>query len=408
MTIAKESHEAASATINRRGALAAFAAAPFIQTLATPALNAQTREQSATVGGDQQSPAVGQVELVVREANPENLESDFADLDGAITPTRRFFVRSHFAAPTLDVASWRLSIDGEVNRPLQLSLKDITSMPSVTQMVTLECAGNGRVILKPKVDGLQWHQGAVGNAEWTGVPLAHVLKEAGIKEGAMEVVLSGADSGEPSKPTKPVGAIPFARSLPLGEVEKVGVLLAWAMNGEPLTEAHGFPLRAVVPGLYGMASIKWLNRISVVSTPFQGYFQSIDYAYWQQGTAGPSRIPVGRMQIKSQIARPTFGETLAAGAPYRIHGAAWSGGADVVKVTLSLDGGKSFVDANLIGEPVRNAWRLWDYEWTPKAGTHMIFATAEDNEGRTQPTAHDRNRESYMINHVQTLKVVVV
>ena len=296
------------------------------------------------------------------EREPQNLESDFSAL-AAITPNDQFYVRNHFAVPALDAKSWDLQIEGAVANRLQLTYDELIQMPSETRPVTLECAGNGRVLLVPKVDGAEWQLGAVGTAEWTGIRLDAVLERAGIDPKATELVFEGADSGEPSKPSKPGKPIKFSRSIPLERARGGDVLLAYKMNGRPLPQAHGFPIRAIVPGWYGMASVKWLARIVAVTQPYRGYFQTVDYAYWQQRDGFPQRVPVTEIQVKSQIARPTMAEVVAKGKLYRVFGAAWAGDSAVAKVEISTDGGKSYAAAKLIGTPAKHAWRLWEFSW---------------------------------------------
>jgi DMSO/TMAO reductase YedYZ molybdopterin-dependent catalytic subunit len=272
----------------------------------------------------------------------------------------------------------------------------------------MECAGNGRVFLEPQRDGAQWEAGAVGNAEWTGVPLADLLARAGVRDGVREVILQGADEGEIKEPPRPAGKIHFARSLPLDKANN-DVLIALRMNGEKLAPAHGFPARAIVPGWYGMAAVKWLTEIVATSEPFQGYYQTIDYAYWESGPASPVLTPVREMRVKSQIARPEYAESVPAGQPYRVHGAAWTGGALVAKVEVSTDGGTTWNDARLLGEPVPDAWRLWEYEWDVPAipGKAVLMARATDSAGRMQPAQHDDDRGSYLIHHWLPIEVDV-
>lgn len=203
--------------------------------------------------------------LIVRDREPENLEFPFSALSSVVTANEQFFVRNHFAMPRLERKDWRLRIEGRVKHPCELSYDELLRVPSRTVMMTLECAGNSRIFLSPKVSGLQWELGAVGNAEWTGVPLAAVLKRAGVKPGAIEVVLEGADNGEIKKEPQSPGKIQFARSLPLAKALMPEVILAHSMNGQPLSRSHGFPVRAIVPGWYGMASVKWLTRIVISS-----------------------------------------------------------------------------------------------------------------------------------------------
>ncbi len=381
------------ARIGRRGFLAAGAGAV--------AYGMASRASAAEVPAT--TPAsTGEPGLIVREAQPENFESNFAALDGFLTPNERFYVRSHFPRPDLDAAAWRLTVEGAVERPLELSFDEFKRLASETKPVTLECAGNGRVLLVPPVAGAQWQNGAVSNAEWTGVPLAALLAHAGVKPGAVDVVLEGTDSGELGKPSKPAGPMHYARGLPLDRATAGGVLLAHTMNGQPLPASHGFPVRAVVPGWYGMASVKWLKRIVVTDRPFHGFFQTVDYAYWTHADGLPTRVPLGEMQVKSQIARPSFGEIVPVGGVYRVHGAAWTGDAEIAKVEVSVDGGRSFAPAKLLGDAVRGAWRLWEFAWSvpTKPGRHELVARATDTAGRTQPLARDKDRETYMVNHL--------
>ncbi len=346
--------------------------------------------------------------LITREKDPPNLEFPFPALDGFITPNERFFIRCHFPVPALDARSWRLRVEGAVRRELELSLDDLRKLPEKTVTATIECAGNSRVFLH-KEPGVQWELGAVGNAEWTGVPLAAVLQRAGLAEGAAEAVLEGADRGEVRGPPKSPGVIPFARSLPLTKARRPEVLLAYRMNGKELPKEHGFPLRAVVAGWYGMASVKWLTRVVVTERPFDGFFQTFDYTHWQRVKGLATLVPVTAMQVKAAVARPAPHEVVRAGAAYRVRGAAWAGEAEVAKVEVSTDGGKTWEPARLIGKSAPFAWRLWEHEWrTPaKAGRHVVLARATDGHGRVQPPRHDPDRRTYVISHVLPVEVEV-
>jgi DMSO/TMAO reductase YedYZ molybdopterin-dependent catalytic subunit len=275
-------------------------------------------------------------------------------------------------------------------------------------MATMECAGNGRSHLEPKVKGVAWDLGAVGNAEWRGVLLRDVLARAGIKSDACEVVLEGADRGPIKEPPRPPGEIHYARSVPLAKAN-ADVLLAFEMNGAPLTPEHGFPLRAVVPGWFGMASVKWLHRIVVTTEPFNGYYQSIDYTYWRERDGMPTLVPLAEMQVKAQIARPQMGEVIAAGEEYRVHGAAWGGEDEVATVEFSDDEGASWNKATLLGESKKNAWRFWEFRWTApsRPGDCILMARATDSAGRTQPPHRVQEYGTYMINHVLPIRVQV-
>lgn len=350
--------------------------------------------------------------VILREKEPENLESPFSSLDGLLTPNELFYVRSHFATPALDPAHWELAVTGMVERPLRLSLDQLMALPAVTRPVTLECAGNNRIFLVPQAQGAQWGLGAVSTAQWTGVPLSAVLRQAGLKLGAVDVVLQGADEGEAREKPKPPGKLHYARSLPLHRAlaeDADSVLLAYRMNGQPLPPSHGFPLRAVVPGWYGMASVKWLTHIHVVDRPFTGYFQSSDYAYWQRLNDLPVRTPITEMFPKASIARPAVLEVVPRSTHYRVHGAAWGGDAPIAKVELSTDGGQTFSAATLLGEALPHCWRRWEFDWStpPQPQDCTLLARATDTQGRSQPSQRDGDWGSYVIVHMLPIDVHV-
>jgi DMSO/TMAO reductase YedYZ molybdopterin-dependent catalytic subunit len=344
---------------------------------------------------------------IMRMSSPQNLEWNFATLNGFLTPTDAFYIRNHFAVPKIDREKWRLKIEGAVERPLELSLDDLVKMQAKTRPLLLECAGNGRVFLTPAAKGVGWQLGAVGNAEWTGVTLADILDRAGAKKTAVEVLLEGADSGTVADPQSP-GAIPFARSLPLAKANSPEVILAYQMNGKDLTTAHGAPLRAVVGGWYGMASIKWLTRILVLEKSHRGFFQALDYCYFERQHGLASVVPITGMQVKSQIAQPALGETIPAGKPHTISGAAWAGEADIAKVEISTDGGKHWHEAKLDAATAPFCWRLWQWEWKePKVGRVTLMSRATDSKGRTQPMERNQDYRNYMIHHVLPVEVEV-
>jgi DMSO/TMAO reductase YedYZ molybdopterin-dependent catalytic subunit len=345
---------------------------------------------------------------IVRSEEPLNLEMPFETLRDFITPTESFYVRTHFPIPKIDKKNWQLRIEGEVEKPFELSYEELIKLEARTIPVTLECAGNSRVFLEPKVKGVQWSLGAVGNAEWTGIPLSILLDRAGVKPSALEVIFEGADEGPLEDAKRPSGNVRFARSVPLAKARK-DVLLVYKMNGQELPPQNGFPLRAIVPGWYAMASIKWLQRIILTDKLFAGYYQTLDYAYWKRRGDLVELIPLSEMQIKAEIARPTPNETVPTNSNVRIHGAAWTGDGEITKVELSTDDGASWNEAKLIDKAAANAWRLWEFEWkTPsKPGTHTLVARATDSRGRTQPTERDPDRGTYMINHLLPITVEV-
>ena len=346
--------------------------------------------------------------LIVREQEPLNLEMPFSKLDGFITPNELFYVRGHFPIPKISVNDWRLKIEGEVEAPFELTYGEICALEKRTVAATLECAGNNRIYLEPKAKGVQWGLGAVGNANWTGVPLSAVLERAKVKSGAVEVILDGADEGEVDKTPTPSGKISYCRSLPLAKA-RADVLLAYEMNGEKLPATHGFPLRAIVPGWYAMASVKWLRRIIVTNKPFNGFYQSLDYSYWDRSGVLPTLTPLTEQQTKAEIARPEHGETIAANSSYKVYGAAWSGTGEIARVELSFDAGQTWTDAKLLGDSVKNAWRLWEYEWRTPANTGRttIMARATDSRGGTQAAKRGGDRGTYMINHLLPVEIEV-
>jgi DMSO/TMAO reductase YedYZ molybdopterin-dependent catalytic subunit len=362
------------------------------------------KEHHAGNTGQSSSPG-----LIIRQKEPRNLEAPFDRIDSYLTPTELFYIRSHFPTPSLDRDSYQLCIDGAVRRPLTLSYDDLRSMRSETRVATLECAGNSRVFLVPQVPGAQWELGAVSNAEWTGVPLRALLERAELTEDACEIVLEGADRGTPKEEPLPPGPISYAWSLPRAKAIGQEVLIAYRMNGRDLPEDHGFPVRAIVPGHYGMASVKWLTRIQAVREPFHGYWQTSDYAYWASMDGKPVRRPLGEMKLKSEIARPRVYETVIPDRVYTVFGAAWAGETDVSEIAVSTDGGRTWTEAQFLDPVRRHAWRRWKFDWlTPKEpGRYTLLARAKDSDGVLQPREHDQNHGVYVINHLLPIDVFV-
>jgi DMSO/TMAO reductase YedYZ molybdopterin-dependent catalytic subunit len=347
--------------------------------------------------------------LIIRQKEPNNLETPFDELDSFLTPMELFYIRSHFPTPKLEIASYQLHVDGAVRNPFSLSYNELRDMPSETRVATLECAGNSRVFLVPQAEGAQWELGAVGNAEWTGVPLGALLERAGMEENACEVVLEGADQGTPKEPPIPPGPISYARSLPRDKAIQREVLIAYQMNGRDLPRDHGYPVRAIVPGHYGMASVKWLTRIHAVREPFRGYWQTSDYGYWDHLDGKPVRRALAEMKLKSEIARPRVYETLGANQVYTIFGAAWAGETEVTEIAVSTDGGQTWAKAEFLDPAQRHAWRRWKFDWlTPKKlGQYTLLARAKGADGSVQPDNHDQNYGSYVINHPLPIEVFV-
>ena len=368
--------------------------------------NTQKHYTGGEIKKARQSSSMG---LIIRQKEPPNLETPFDQFDSFLTPTELFYIRSHFPAPKLDLASYQLRIDGAVRSPFSPSYQELRDMPSETRVAILECAGNGRVFLVPQVEGAQWELGAVGNAEWTGVPLGALLERAGMEEDASEIVLEGADQGTPNIEPKPPGPISYARSLPRDKAIQREVLIAYQMNGRDLPQDHGYPVRAIVPGHYGMASVKWLTRIYAAREPFEGYWQTSDYGYWDYLDGMPVRRALREMKLKSEIARPSVYATLAPNQVYTVFGAAWAGETEVAEIAVSTDGGQTWAEAEFLDPVQRYAWRRWKFDWlTPKKpGQYTLLARATDAKGDAQPDKHDRNYGTYVINHPLPIEVFV-
>src|SRR4029077_6848021 len=297
---------------------------------------------------------------IVRSEEPLNLEMPFETVESFITPTKSFYVRTHFPIPAIDRDAWWLHVEGEVEKPFAINYEELLELESRRIPATLECAGNNRNFLERKVKGVQWGLGAVGTAQWTGVALSILLDRAELKPEACEVILEGADGGRLDDPKAPPGELKFARSIPVSKAH-TDVLLAYKMNDADLPPQHGFPLRAIVPGWYAMASIKWLQRIIITDQPFTGYYQTMDYSYWKRRGDIGELTPLSEMHIKAEIAKPAQGQTVPKNSNVRIHGAAWTGDGEITKVELSTDGGSTWKEATLLGESKPNAWRFWEF-----------------------------------------------
>jgi DMSO/TMAO reductase YedYZ molybdopterin-dependent catalytic subunit len=339
---------------------------------------------------------------LIRSLNPLNAETSVHSLIGGVTmPTERFYVRNHFQMPALDPSTWRLHVGGLVQRPIRLRLRDLLAMPSHTEVVTLECAGNGRSLLNPKVDGEQWGLGAVSTAEWTGVPLVDVLGRAGIRSAGSEILLRGADAGAVNGR---LGTTYFERSLKLDQARESGAILAYAMNGEPLPLRHGYPLRVIVPGWYGVASVKWLTEIEVIDRPFLGYFQTEKYGYEWERDGHLIKEPVTLQRVRALIIEPQPDQHIEPG-DLAIRGLAWSGAAAIARVDVSVGGGP-WQQARLLGDGTRHSWQRWELIIQfRRPGPTTIRARATDLAGRTQPERPEWNRLGYGSNAIQEVPI---
>ena len=323
-----------------------------------------------------------------------------------ITPIGLHYLLIHFDIPRVDPSEWRIVVGGHVRNPLTLTLDDIKRRPAVTRAVTLECAGNGRANLSPRPVSQPWLFEAVGNAEWTGTPLRPLLEAAGPLDGAVEVVFTGLDRGVQGGVEQQ-----YERSLTVAEANREEVFLAYAINGQPLPPQHGFPLRLVVPGWYGMTHVKWLRSITVVTRPFRGYQQKP--AYHVTSTWDELGEPVTRMLPRSLMVPPGIPHFLPRTRQLglgtcMLEGRAWSGRGRIVRVEVSTDGGRSWADAELGRDGEAYAWQSWRYEWdADRAGEYELCCRATDAAKNVQPLTAPWNAHGVCNNQVQRVKVVV-
>jgi len=368
---------------------------------AAPSLLAWALPQNQSV------PFAGEDGMILRSFRFIDLESPVEYFNTWLTPVPHFFVRNHMYEPTqLDAHEWRLSVGGEVEKPLTLTLAELSKLETHEVVNTLECAGNGRSLHRPQVPGVQWGKGAVGTARFSGARLRDVLQRAGVKSSGKHVMFRGLDEVPGKVP-------PFIRSIPIEKALDADSLIATRMNGAALTKHHGFPARALVPGWVGAASCKWLTEIKVLETEFVGNFMNPAYRFPNQAGKPGEPVkpedthPLTGLSVKSVIAAPSEGASLNAGR-VSIHGAAWAGEADITKVEISTDGGASWNAAGLGREQSHYAWRLWRFDWKPgKSGDYTIQSRASDSQGRTQPAEPVWNPSGYLYNAVDQVKIRV-
>ncbi len=320
-----------------------------------------------------------------------------------LTPIGMHYLLVHFDVPFLDDATHRLVIDGHVEHPLRLSADDLRARPCTTIPLTLECAGNGRAELKPRPLSQPWLDGAIGTAEWTGVPVARLLDEAGLKQGTVECIFTGADHG-----TEKEHEHDYARSLTVAELRRPETMIAFEMNGRPLEPQHGFPLRLIVPGWYGMTSVKWLKRIEAVTEPFEGYQQKT--AYWYKQTPEEQGRPVDRIRPRALMAPPGFPDfftrhRIVDAGEVTLTGRAWCGDAEITSVVIGIDG--AFMTAELEPALGEFAWRRFTFRWNATPGEHVLTCRASDAKGRTQPLDAPWNLQGMGNNVAQVLRVTV-
>ena len=332
--------------------------------------------------------------------------------DSWITPTEHFFVRNNEHMPQIEPSEWKLSITGEVGRPMTLNMEDLLKLEPRSVTNTLECAGNGRAFFQPRIGGVPWSRGGVGNAVFRGPSLRALLRLAEAKETARHVAFRGTalESSDPK----------FMRSIPMEKALDPDTIVATEMNGSPLSPEHGYPARALVPGWIGSASIKWLTEIRVLQKQLDGFYMDSAYrlpVHFAEAAAADARIPaearrgtvITSLPIKSIIAAPADGSTVRSTAvTVRVFGAAWGGASTVARVEISTDDGKSWQSAALGSQHTRYAWRLWNFDWNPPTeGNYVILSRATDDRGRSQPLKTQWNPGGYLWNALDRVRVSV-
>jgi DMSO/TMAO reductase YedYZ molybdopterin-dependent catalytic subunit len=368
-------------------------AAPFPPGADVPTLDPEEACQQAIDAG-----------MVVHRAHPLNCETSLAALvGGVVMPNARFYMRNNFRMPSLDAEPFRLTIGGLVERDQRFTLRDLQNMRSKTQIVTLECAGNGRALFDRPTDGEKWGHGAVSTAEWTGVPLVEVLDRAGVRPDAQEVLFRGADGGTVDGRQE---SMRFERSLRIDDARDADVLLAYAMNGEPLPVEHGYPLRLIVPRWYAVASVKWLTEIELIDRAFVGHYQGDKYRYEWERDGRVTSEPVTLQRVRALVTEPAPHAEVRPGE-LAIRGVAWSGAAPIARVEVSVGGG-DWQEARLVSDRNRYSWQWWEQiTHVERSGDLILRARATDLAGRIQPERAEWNRLGYGNNAIQAVPIRV-
>jgi DMSO/TMAO reductase YedYZ molybdopterin-dependent catalytic subunit len=344
-------------------------------------------------------------QLIVRGGSPLNAETPVEAFDSYLTPIDRFFVRSHFGPPSA-VANPELNVEGMVKNPLKLNRLEWSRLKRVTLPAVLQCSGNGRALFSPKVPGVGWERGAVGNAEWTGFQLKELLEMAGIAAEARHVHLLGSDA--PPHPRTPA----FFRSIPIERALDPSTLIAFQMNNASLPRLHGGPLRLIVPGWAGNHWVKWLRTITIATEEAPGFYMKTGYRMPRTPVSPgvnmkpEETVPVTTLNVKSLISSPTVGHRLAP-KQVKIQGVAWTGPGRVTKLEVSMDGGP-WSSAELYGPDHENAWRLWRFDWQPTPGKHEVRARATDSSGDVQPETTPWNKSGYLWNGIESVAFEVL
>jgi DMSO/TMAO reductase YedYZ molybdopterin-dependent catalytic subunit len=375
--------------LTRRRLLGAVAASPLM---------AQTSEPPLRFAGKRP--------MLVHNDFPEDLEAPAEYLNTWITPVDAFFVRQHLPRPKINASEYRLEVGGLAAKKLSLTIEDLKKLPQHVVPATLECAGNGRNNFRPRVPGLQWSKGAIGNAEWRGPRVKDIIERAGISSNVKYVHFDGADVGVATTPD-------FIRSIPLRKAQHDSTILAMEMNGRPLPDLHGFPARLIVPGWDGASWVKWVTKMEAAAESHAGFYMATAYKY--PGILTPPGVApkpetmqvIEGMAVKSFFARPAPGAKFPIGR-VTLSGMGWGGENRIARVEVSTDGGAGWADATLGAEDYAFAWRTWRYQWTPATpGHYIVCCRATDSAGRTQPIEPAWNPSGYLWNGIERIGVLV-
>jgi len=373
-------------------------------------------------GGPRSRSPVGQVDTLARfpgkvamrvvNDRPPCLETPWRYFQHDLTPNEAFYVRSHLQTvpAAIDLKAWQLVIDGDVDRPLELSMDDLRRLGSDEVVAVNQCSGNSRSLFGPRVPGAQWRNGAMGNARWAGVGLAKVLRAAGVRRGAVQVTFDGLDEG-------PLDSVPdFVKALDIDHALQPEVTVAYSMNGKPLPALNGFPTRLVVPGWYATYWVKALHRITVLPHAFDGYWMAKAYKIpaSPNGVEDPHAkltdhlIPINRMNVRSFVTTPEAGSAVQAGRTVEVEGIAFDGGSGIRSVEFSVDGGSNWAQAVLGDDLGRYSFRRWRYRWSPASrGEYRLRSRATAGDGQVQPDKLGWNRNGFMRNVVEEMTVHV-
>jgi DMSO/TMAO reductase YedYZ molybdopterin-dependent catalytic subunit len=353
----------------------------------------------------------GKVPMRVVNDRPPCLETPWRYFRDDITLNEAFYVRWHLQAiPTADLATWRLRVDGAVDRPLELSMTDLQRLGGDEVIAVNQCSGNSRGLFSPRVAGAQWRNGGMGNARWGGVSLAKLLRQAGVKKEAVQVAFDGLDEGS-------LSSIPdYIKALDVDRAMQPEVTIAYSMNNEPIPVLNGFPARLVVPGWYATYWVKGLHRITVLPKVFDGFWMAKAYKLptTPNGNEDPKQlaanlVPISRLNVRSFFTTPDPDAEVPAGRPCELDGIAFDGGSGIQKVEVSADGGSSWSSATLGGELGHYSFRRWRLAFTPPGpGEYRLRVRATSRDGQTQPDVAGWNRSGYMRNVIEELPLRVV